>query len=765
MKNPDLNRKEIKVSVIIPTYNIEKYINKCLNTLERQTLRPQEFEIIFIDGNSNDRTREFLEEYSRVHNNVKTIFCDENLGPGLARNLGLEKAKGEYIFFMDGDDYIDVTTLERLLMIAYNQDADIVTAGFSRVNEKEEILFQRNDPSEYLVNKLTWVQRSFSLLITPAVWNKLIRRDLFEENNIKFPDCLHEDVYVSNQLFFYAKNVVNYNDFLYFWVKRSDSITDTISEEHIDGFLNSILIQRDFVLNKGGYGLWRKLSDWSERGMMTVITLLINRISSYSLKNNKKFKLYKYLYSKIEEIDEFELKLSRAVNKNPTLITFFEIFSNEKDYKKAGKKFIEHFKKQQVKDHQNGSVKLETVVKLRAIKKRELWSRIKSLMKDLYNKKGGIIVKVKYFGYRLKKYYDRKFKIQKEKLPTPTLEAKPQLSDFEIVFFCDVDYHIRNTAPIIRALDKKGIKACILDYSKFTDSGRRQLREEEKSDYDDISMIQYKLELNDSFINSDFKVGVFFNDWGSLQNKTVRQLRNRGIKTISIVEGVSDFLKQNEGFTTKISPYRTTDYVSLPGKFDTRFFKDRPSQCFVSGLPKIRVLYRERVKFPKKPLAVINVNFSYEVLTFHRQLFLKTAVEGCKLAGIDYVLTQHPRDNADLSEYNLTDKNMYDTIRDGSIFISRFSGAIIEALAMGKPCVYHNPHNEKVLKFQEPMGAYSISDSAESLAKAIKYELDRSSKTRVREYSRKFMEYHANIGEKKEPAELITETIMELIKS
>jgi hypothetical protein len=122
-------------------------------------------------------------------------------------------------------------------------------------------------------------------------------------------------------------------------------------------------------------------------------------------------------------------------------------------------------------------------------------------------------------------------------------------------------------------------------------------------------------------------------------------------------------------------------------------------------------------------------------------------------------------DNADLSEYNVTDKNMYDTIRGGSIFISRFSGAIIEALAMGKPCVYHNPHNEQMLKFQEPMGAYSISDSAQSLAKAIKYELDRSSKTPVREYSRKFMEYHANIGEKKEPAELITETIIKLMKS
>jgi hypothetical protein len=177
----------------------------------------------------------------------------------------------------------------------------------------------------------------------------------------------------------------------------------------------------------------------------------------------------------------------------------------------------------------------------------------------------------------------------------------------------------------------------------------------------------------------------------------------------------------------------------------------------------IRKLYEEKVSFPKKPLAVINVNFTYGVLTFYRDLFVRTAIEGCKRAGVDYVITQHPMDNGDLSEYNITDKNMYDTIREGSIFISRFSGAIIESLAMGKPCVYHNPHNEKILKFQEPMGAYSVSDSADSLAKAIKYELDRSSKISVREYSREFMEYHANVNDKEEPAVKSARVIEELV--
>jgi hypothetical protein len=379
--------------------------------------------------------------------------------------------------------------------------------------------------------------------------------------------------------------------------------------------------------------------------------------------------------------------------------------------------------------------------------------------KRVFTYKGSLLDKVKYFFRSIRKYL-MKLKNRNKKTE---IKYSSQIN-FDVIFFCEADYHIRNASSIIRLLKDSGIRACLIDFTKFLGSGQRQLTEDEKKSYKDVPLFDYSKDIYSLINLSRVEVGIFFNDWG-INNQYIRELQRLGIKTLAINEGVNDFLKLSEGFLIKISPYRTCEYVILPGEYDTQFFKDRPDQYFVSGLPMIRKLYKEKVTFPKKPLAVINVNFTYGVLTWYRNLFVKTAIEGCKLAGVDYVITQHPMDNADLSEYNVTDKNMYDTIRGGSIFISRFSGAIIEALAMGKPCVYHNPHNEQMLKFQEPMGAYSISDSAQSLAKAIKYELDRSSKTPVREYSRKFMEYHANIGEKKEPAELITETIIKLMKS
>jgi hypothetical protein len=140
-------------------------------------------------------------------------------------------------------------------------------------------------------------------------------------------------------------------------------------------------------------------------------------------------------------------------------------------------------------------------------------------------------------------------------------------------------------------------------------------------------------------------------------------------------------------------------------------------------VPRLKKLLKHEPNFPKKKLAVINMNFSYNVLADKAKFWLDSSIEGCKKAGIDYIITQHPADKTDLTGYPVTKKTMYEIIEEGSIAISRFGSTIIEALAMGKPCVYHNPHNEKVIKFQDPLNAYSLSDDSNSLADAINYEL------------------------------------------
>jgi glycosyltransferase involved in cell wall biosynthesis len=777
MINPDILKNPIRVSVIIPAFNVEKYLSKCLDSLYQQTLRPEEFEIIIIDDNSSDETLKIAKNFKKKRNNVTVLHNQKNLGPGLSRNKGLDIAKGDYIYFVDGDDYIDPITLEQLLIVAYSNEADIVSAGFRRVDTKGKILFEKSEKDQFSSDRIQLIRNLLEFQIHHIVWNKLIKKDLFVKKKIKFPPGLHEDIMVVRKLFFAASNIVYKPDFYYYWVKREESITNSITKTHIDGLLKGTVWVKDYIYEEVSRGLFRYVRDSVDIGIRVVIKTLVGRIANYEKENDmKKFILYKYLLDKINASEYIKESIFNEKNHKDISYEFVKILSDKDiDWKTAIAK-VDYIllPPETKKERETNTLELKNEKKtfkvriVKFIRKFPRIYRLLDLIRCVLTHSGGVKGKYDYLIDRMVKYlYNRRFSNKKKKQVN---ENKKQVKiaeeniEEEVLFFCEADYHLRNAVSIVRILEEKGYKVSVVDFTKFLSAGKRQLEKSEIYKFEDIDIESFNKKTYEKIDIKNLKATIFFNDWG-INNRFIRKLRHKGILTIGIDEGVNDFLKLGEGFISKISPYRTVEHVFLPGKFETQFFKDRPGQYHIVGLPIIRKLYKEEPTFPKKPVVAINVNFSYGVLTNCRENYVKTAIEGCRLAGVEYVITQHPMDDGILNDYNLSKKNMYDTIRDCSVYVSRFSGSIIEALAMGKPCVYHNPHNEKMIKFQEPMGAYSISDSAQSLAKAIKYELDRSSKTPVREYSRKFMEYHANIGEKKEPEELITETIIKLMKS
>ena len=116
---------------------------------------------------------------------------------------------------------------------------------------------------------------------------------------------------------------------------------------------------------------------------------------------------------------------------------------------------------------------------------------------------------------------------------------------------------------------------------------------------------------------------------------------------------------------------------------------------------------------------MINANFTYNVLTDKRDDWVRSAVDACKKLGFEYVISRHPAEKGDFSEYNVTDDSMYNAIWNGSLFISRFGSGIIESIAMGRPVVYYNPHNEQVDKFKYPDGAYYIANTQNELMQSI----------------------------------------------
>jgi hypothetical protein len=222
--------------------------------------------------------------------------------------------------------------------------------------------------------------------------------------------------------------------------------------------------------------------------------------------------------------------------------------------------------------------------------------------------------------------------------------------------------------------------------------------------------------------NISAKAIVCMNDW---ENKIIRQMissaNDCGMQTIGIVEGVNDFDDVDTGFNR--TAYTRVRHLLLNGTYDKKYFKNSKQCISVTGIQRIDALHpgmRLLKKF-KRPTALVNVNFSYGVLKQYRDQWLREIANACEIEGYEMITSQHRADDADLSNFNRSDRPLYDLLAECSVFISRFSGAILEALAMGVNVVYYNPGFEKIDKFREPLNAYVWAKDQVGLGKAIKF--------------------------------------------
>lgn len=202
-----------KVSIIIPVYNAEKYIGKCLETVCNQTLK--DLEIIVINDGSTDNSYEIINEYKNKDNRIITYNL-KNQGPSKARNKGLEIAKGDFIGFVDADDWCEVTMFEKLYNRAIKNNLDMVMCYATTFNAQtqafnyEDTYFSMKDFPEELKNKtFTYKDIKDVFFRIPVVaWNKLYKRELIVDNNIKFPDFLYfEDNVFSLHTLIKAKRI------------------------------------------------------------------------------------------------------------------------------------------------------------------------------------------------------------------------------------------------------------------------------------------------------------------------------------------------------------------------------------------------------------------------------------------------------------------------------------------------------------------------------------------------------------------------------
>lgn len=191
-----------KVSIIVPVYGVEKYIDKCLDSLVKQSLK--EIEVIVVNDGTKDNSQKIIDKYVKKYPDKIKSFIKENGGQGSARNYGLEKVSGEYIGYVDSDDFIEKDMYKKLYNKAKEKDYDIVVCGNYNVSED----YQNKNVDVFINNYNTDLENIFFGKM--AVWNKIYKRDILIKNKLEFKEKVwYED------LAFSVKAIMNSNTFAF----------------------------------------------------------------------------------------------------------------------------------------------------------------------------------------------------------------------------------------------------------------------------------------------------------------------------------------------------------------------------------------------------------------------------------------------------------------------------------------------------------------------------------------------------------------------
>lgn len=216
----------VKVSVIVPVYNVEIYLADCLDSVLQQTLK--DIEIICINDGSTDKSPEILAEYARKDSRI-IIISQENKGLGSARNRGLEVATGEYVAFLDSDDWVDKDYYEKLYNTAVKYGAEIACSGYKRCSEKEERIWLKFK-NERIYTKAEDKYRVVKMPKSCYVWNKIYKLSLLKMKNLFFTCVFVEDVMFSHQALFFLPKMVTVPDTYYNYRKNNFSFVATPSK-------------------------------------------------------------------------------------------------------------------------------------------------------------------------------------------------------------------------------------------------------------------------------------------------------------------------------------------------------------------------------------------------------------------------------------------------------------------------------------------------------------------------------------------------------
>lgn len=218
----------IRLSIIVPFYNVEKYIEECIRSLYDQDIPQEEYEVICVNDCSPDNSREIVKAYQKKHANLRLIEHERNKKIGGARNTGLKEAKGRYVWFVDSDDYVAPNCLGKLLREAEAQEAEMLLFDYATVTngKSQQVVYPKIADRLLTGDELLRKVQERWYVCVPTAWNKLYKREFLMQNGLLFTEnVMYEDTDLSLKMLAYLKRIKYTNVVAYNYRQNALSIT------------------------------------------------------------------------------------------------------------------------------------------------------------------------------------------------------------------------------------------------------------------------------------------------------------------------------------------------------------------------------------------------------------------------------------------------------------------------------------------------------------------------------------------------------------
>ncbi len=266
----------IKVSILIPVYKAEKYIAECLQSVLGQTY--QHLDIVIVDDASPDGSMAIVDSLVKEAANrfdIKIIHNNKNLGIAATRNILLDAATGDYILFVDSDDYIEADAVERLVGVAKKTNCDIVRCGYFEV-KAEQVRSIQQKPWKDKIDLLKQHIKAWNSI--EAMWQLLIRRSMMEKYSIRFAKGVNasEDHLMMIKLYFFANSIANLEKPVYYYrIDNAQSVTHVNPKAFHDSMYKGMDLAITFLKENGAYDTYR--DELLTRTFLTKQTFLLNK--------------------------------------------------------------------------------------------------------------------------------------------------------------------------------------------------------------------------------------------------------------------------------------------------------------------------------------------------------------------------------------------------------------------------------------------------------------------------------------------------------